>query len=299
MYGLFYNENKLLWLLPHYKYVPNKVTVAHGSHNQRNSSPSLTWTSLRSAEPPAPSAKLPSRQCWCSRAFSPFSSNLWFLPQSLVLWPLFLRVLASVLLNIHSAHAPWPKVPQKVILPKSPPLVSTFLLSTCLICTFNLSVGMLLITSLHRSQTDSSSHLQVGTGIPNPNTSYWAPFHPCYHSLNTSPHYSEPKVPPNFLIRLHFYSFRLKRGEEHHRVCFKRWSHGPLHRLWLEPLRKQGCGNTAVVAGDNAGQRTFHFCVGHSTSLVFNDAKKGIAVSTSQRFTSWEAFCPRTSLCSR
>lgn len=143
---------------------------------------------------------------------------LWFLPHSLVLWPLFLRVLASVSLNIYSVHSPWPKAPHKVILPKWPPLVSTFLLSTCLINAFTISIWMLLMTSLHRSQIDSSSHLQVGTKIPNPSKSYWVPFHPHYHSLNAGPHYSEPKVPPNFLICLHFYSFRVKHGEEHQTV---------------------------------------------------------------------------------
>lgn len=131
---------------------------------------------------------------------------LWFLPQSLVLWPLFLRVLPSVFLNIYSVHSPWPTVPHKVILPKSPSFVSTSFLSTCLIYAFNISVWMLVITSPHRSQIDSSSHLQVSTRIPNPNKSYWAPFHPCYHSLNTGPHCSEPKVPPNFLICLQFQS---------------------------------------------------------------------------------------------
>lgn len=65
----------------------------------------------------------------------------------------------------------------------------------------------------------SSSSSQISTRIPHPSKSYSPPFPPHDHGLKAGPGYSELKVPPNFLICLHFHTFRVKYGEEHHRVC--------------------------------------------------------------------------------
>lgn len=131
----------------------------------------------------------------------------------------------------------------RVIIPRSSSsLVSAFLLSTCLTYALSITIQMLLVTSLNRSKNlFPHRHLQISSRIPHPSKSYWPPSPAWYHGLKAGPQYPEPNLPPNFLICLPFLTVRVKCRGEHRRGLLHTVVQGPLHGLWLEPLRKQGC----------------------------------------------------------